>query len=181
MASKVDQLLIAFEGVIKEPWTTSLSGAERVWFLVFDPAELRRIELRIDDFETATKKAGKKWVTISLKNCFPDWMAAHDYKEEYFEDPESLVDQLESEFKQHAIDFLKNQIVESGADDNTLVAIKDISALFGFARVSDILNGCAVSVKGRLLIFFPGEHDKNQYRLLDARDGWSYLARPIVA
>lgn len=181
MASKVDQLLTSFEKVINEPWSSSLSGAERIWFLVFDPAELRKIDLRVDEFETTTKKAGKKWVTISLKNCFPDWMAAHEYKEDYFADPESLVDQLEGEFKAHAIDYLKNEIEASGADENTLVAIRDISSLFGFARVSDILNGCSNKVKGRMMIFFPGEHDKNQYRLLDARDGWSYLARPIVA
>jgi hypothetical protein len=46
--------------------------------------------------------------------------------------------------------------------------------------MSDILSGCSGSFKGRLLLFFPGEYDKNQYRLLDARDGWNYLARPIT-
>jgi hypothetical protein len=36
-------------------------------------------------------------------------------------------------------------------------------------------------IKGRLLVFFPGEHDGGSYRLLDARDGWNYLAIPITA
>ena len=181
MASKIDQLLSAYEVVVNEPWSTSLSGQERVWFLVYDPAEQRKIDLRIGDFEMATQKAGKRWITVSLKKCFPTWMANHDYKEEYFNDPETLVDQLEAEFKQFAINFLIDEMKRQGTDDNTLIAIRDISSLFGFNRMSDILNGCANAFKGRMLIFFPGEYDKNHYRLLDARDGWSYLARPITA
>ena len=181
MASKIDQLLSTYEAVLNEPWSGSLSGQERVWFLVYDPAEQRKVDLRMGDFEMATKKSGKKWITISLKQCFPTWMAGHDYKEEYFNDPETLVDQLEAEFKQYSIDFLINEMTKQDTDDNTLIAIRDISSLFGFNRMSDVLNGCANAFKGRMLIFFPGEYDKNHYRLLDARDGWSYLARPITA
>ena len=84
MASKIDQLLSAFELVVNEPWTTSLSGQERIWFLVYDPSEERKVHLRLEDFETATMKSGKRWALISLKNCFPSWMANHEYKEEYF-------------------------------------------------------------------------------------------------
>ena len=36
-------------------------------------------------------------------------------------------------------------------------------------------------VAGRLLIFFPGSYENNNYRLLDAYDGWNYLAVPITA
>lgn len=181
MASKLDQLLSAFELVVNEPWSTSLSGQERVWFLVYDPAEQRKIDLRVGEFEMAAHKAGKRWISISLKKCFPAWMASHDYKEEYFNDPESIMDQLEGEFKEFAIKFLIEEMKQQGTDETTLVAIRDISSLFGFNRVSDILNGCSNAFKGRLLVFFPGEYDKNHYRLLDARDGWSYLARPITA
>lgn len=181
MASKIDQLLAAYEAVVNEPWATALSGQERVWFLVYDPAEQRKVDLRVGDFETCTIKAGKRWKSISFKSCFPLWMANHDYKEEYFSDPELMVDQLEGDFKNFAIDFLVNEINKHETDDDTLVAIRDISALFGFCRISDVLNGCANTFNGRVLIFFPGEYDKNQYRLLDARDGWSYLARPITA
>ena len=78
------------------------------------------------------------------------------------------------------IGFLKNEIENSIIDDNTLISIKDISSLFGFTRMSDVINGCSSILKGRMLIFFPGEFEKNQYRLLDARDGWDYLARPIT-
>lgn len=180
MATRTDLLIEAFEKVVQEPWSNVLSGQERIWFLVYDPADQRKVDLRIGDFETATIKAHKRWISVSLKNCFPNWMAQHDYREEYFQDPESLVDQLEAEFKQTAINFLVSEFERLGTDENTLIAVRDISSLFGFTRVSDVLTGCANAFKGRLLLFFPGEYVKNQYRLLDARDGWNYLARPIT-
>ena len=34
---------------------------------------------------------------------------------------------------------------------------------------------------GRLLVFFPGSREGNVYKLLDAREGWNYLATPITA
>ncbi|MDI1316901.1 hypothetical protein [Flavobacterium sp.] len=180
MISKVDQLISAFDKVVREPWNNTLSGQEKVWFLVYDPSEQRKIDLRIGDFENTTIKSGKKWVEISLKSCFPTWMAAHDYKEEYFQDPEALVDQLDVDFKEYAIRFLLDKINNSKCDENTLIAIKEASSLFGFTRMSDVINGCSSAIEGRMLIFFPGEFEKNQYRLLDARDGWDYLARPIT-
>ena len=53
--------------------------------------------------------------------------------------------------------------------------------LFGFLRVSELVSRVESSIRGRLLIFFPGEHENNTYRFLDARDGFNYLALPIVA
>lgn len=180
MISKIDQLILAYDKVINEPWSNSLSGQERVWFLVYDPAEQRKIELRLDDFETATVKSGKRWESISFKNCFPTWMASHEYREEYFQTPEYLVDQLEAEFIPFAIEFLRTKLKDIQSDQNTLIAIKDVASLFGFGRLSEILKSCDNDFKGRLMIFFPGEFEHNQYRLLDARDGWDYLARPIT-
>jgi hypothetical protein len=55
-------------------------------------------------------------------------------------------------------------------------------SLLGFARVSRVLHLVEHQVRGRLLVFFPGTRDtNNNYRLLDARDGWNYLAMPIEA
>jgi len=181
MASKVDSLLEAYEMAIHEPWIGTLSGQERVWFLVYDPAEQRKVAFRMGDLETTTLKAGKNWIEVSMKSCFPEWMAGHAYKDDYFADPEALVDQLETDFKQSAVQYLINQIQSLGADDNTVIALCDVSALFGFVRLNEVLRAAADAFRGRMLVFFPGEYEPNQYRLLDARDGWSYLARPITA
>ncbi|HNX66235.1 MAG TPA: DUF1788 domain-containing protein [Bacteroidales bacterium] len=180
MLSKIDQLLEAFEKVVKEPWASALSGQERIWFLVYDPAEQRKVDLRMGDFETATIRSGKKWMSVSMKKCFPSWMVNHEYKEGYFKKPNHIVDQLEADFIPYAIKFLKDELSKLEQDQDTLVAIKDVTAMFGFARLSEILKGCDKDFKGRLLIFFPGEFEHNHYRLLDARDGWDYLARPIT-
>lgn len=180
MQSKIDQLLSAFEKVVKEPWSFALSGQERIWFLVYDPADQRKVDFRLGDFETASIKAGKKWKEISMKQCFTSWMAKHEYMEDYFSNPEYIVDQLEAEFIPYAIQFLKNELKKIDQDENTIIALKDVSALFGFARLSEILKSCDKDFTGRLLIFFPGEFEHNHYRLLDARDGWDYLARPIT-
>jgi hypothetical protein len=180
MATRIDLLVEAYEKVIKEPWSASLAGPQRIWFLVYDPAEQRKVDLRLGDFETAAIKAGKKWKAISFKQCFPSWMANHEYKEDYFSNPEYIVDQLEAEFIPYAIQFLKIELKKIEQDEDTLIILKDVSALFGFARLSEILKSCDNDFKGRLLIFFPGEFENNHYRLLDARDGWDYLARPIT-
>ena len=181
MPSKIDQLLEAYEGVLSEPWTERLSGKERVWFLVYDPADQRKIDLRIGDFENATRRSGRRWACVSMKLCFPKWMSQHEHREAYFADPEPMLDQLEDEFKTYAIHFLKEQLAEVAQDENTVIAVRDVSSLFGFVRLSDVLNGCHADFDGRILVFFPGEFEANHYRLLDARDGWSYLARPITA
>jgi len=180
MQTKTDQLLDAYEKVVNEPWSTVLSGQERIWFLVYDPAEQRKVDLRLSDFETITLKANKKWEDISLKQCFPLWMAKHEYREDYFSNPEYIIDQLEAEFIPFVIKFLKSELKKTEQDQDTLIAIRDVSALFGFARLSEILKSCYKDFNGRMLIFFPGEFENNQYRLLDARDGWDYLARPIT-
>lgn len=108
-------------------------------------------------------------------------MASHEYREDYFTSPEYIVDQLEAEFIPYAIQFLKNELTKTDQDEYTIIALKDVSSLFGFARLSEILKSCDKDFKGRLLIFFPGEFEQNHYRLLDARDGWDYLARPITS
>jgi hypothetical protein len=35
-------------------------------------------------------------------------------------------------------------------------------------------------IRGRLVVFFPGHLERSNYRLLDARDGWNYMAVPIT-
>jgi len=55
-----------------------------------------------------------------------------------------------------------------------------VASLFGFTKVSQVLKEVEHVIRGRLVLFFPGEFENNNYRLLDARDGWNYLAVPIT-
>ena len=105
-------------------------------------------------------------------------MAANEYRDAYFEDPELLGMTLESEFREFAIDRISHVLDVAG--DNTVVALIGAASLYGFTRVSDLIHSVESSIRGRLAVFFPGTKNDNNYRLLDARDGWSYLAQPIT-
>ena len=54
-------------------------------------------------------------------------------------------------------------------------------ALFGLTKVKGIVDAFAPRVGGRLLVFFPGSFENDNYSLLDGYDGWNYLAVPITA
>ena len=177
--SKIDQLVKTFQNIIYEPWPRGLSGQEKVWFLIYDPTDLRKLEFKLGEFEIATRNAQKSWHSISLKGKFTSWLASHDYKESFFEEPTFLSDALEDDFKETIVNALKTE-VSANNNENTLVVLKDVSAIFGFIKLSELVNAISKEVNGRLLVLFPGEFTNNQYRLMDARDGWDYLARPIM-
>jgi hypothetical protein len=176
--SKLDQLIRRYEEFIGLPWQRGLAGSQRVIFVVYDKTEERRLRVRVDEFELATKKAGHSWTLIDLTDAFAEWMAGQEYRESYFQHPEDLTTLL-PEFEEHLQQSIHQQLVD--ADENGVVALVGIGSLFGYLRVSSLVKGVAELVPGRLVVLFPGEYENNTYRLLDARDGWSYLAVPITA
>ncbi len=181
MISKTDVLINNYEKVVREPWNQKLSGQEKVWFLVYDPSEHRKVMFRFGDFEQVTRKYHRNWLHVSLADAFPVWMAEHEYRDEYFKSPAEIQDQIETGFKDFVVERIKNTIENATDLSNTVLAISDVNALFGFIKLSDVLNDLYHFNKGRVLIFFPGEYHNNHYRLMDARDGYNYLARPITA
>ena len=64
---------------------------------------------------------------------------------------------------------------------NSVVAINGVGSIFGFLKVKEVVDKLAPLVTGRLLVFFPGSYENNNYRLLDGYDGWNYLAVPLSA
>lgn len=180
-ANKIDSLLAAFEKAVSEPWPTNFSISERVWFLVYEPEEHRKLMLRLTEFELAVRQSGKRWEELSLAHLFPEWMAAHEYRDAYFVSPDALSDELETSFVSYATQQVNQMANENTPDENTLTVIRDAASLFGLVRLSQVIEGLQSSIVGRILILFPGSYEANHYRLLNARDGWSYLARPLTA
>lgn len=178
--SAVDELIAAYKQVVSLPWERSLAGPQKVWFVVYDPPQERRIRLHLDEFAVATSVAGHRWVALDISDSFSRWMAAHEYREAYFEEPDDLQFALDSYG-----DWLATQVVgtltQPTVDDNTVVAIAGTGALFGVAHVSRLVHAVEHSIRGRLAVFFPGQYTGSTYRLLDARDGWNYLALAITA
>ena len=66
-------------------------------------------------------------------------------------------------------------------NEEYVVALTGVGSLFGFLKVKEVVDKLAPLVEGRLLVFFPGSYENNNYRLLDGYDGWNYLAVPITA
>ncbi|MBK6956674.1 MAG: DUF1788 domain-containing protein [Actinomycetales bacterium] len=149
---------------------------------LYPPEQERRLRLHLQEFKTATQESGHGWALIDITNSFEHWMVAHEYRDAYFEDPELLETAMPAFFNQLVADVREQLSHHSNPD--TLIAVLGAGTLFGLGdsvKVSALLNAINEAIAGRLLIFFPGEHEGNSYRLLDARDGWNYMATPITA
>ena len=178
--SKIEDLIAAYRRTVAMPWRQNLSGAEKVWFAVYDPTQERRVRLRVEEFALATKEAQHKWRLVDITDSFARWMASHRYRDTYFEEPEKMTLALER-YTDTVTETVKGVLTANDVDENTVVAVLGAGSLFGLTHVSTVIEGAAPRVRGRLLVFFPGHHDGLRYRLLDARDGWNYLAVPITA
>jgi hypothetical protein len=178
--SRIDGLIEAYSRFAELPWDTSVAGPEKVWLAVYPPSEERRLRFKLTEFATATQRAGKRWKLIDITQAFEGWLGAHDYKEAYFESPGDLKPALE-EFGEELIARVRTELEAQDVTADTVVGIVGAGSLFGIYRVSRLIESVNSSIRGRLLVFFPGERQGTNYRLLDAQDGWNYLAVPIVA
>lgn len=179
---RIEDLAARFQNHISAPWQRNLAGAQRTIFVVHDKADERKVRAKLELFEMATRQAGHGWKLVDMTDSFARWMAAMDeaYREAYFEEPKDLIMKLESDFVDFAAEELKKVLSAPDVDEDTVVAVHGIASLFGFARVSQVIKKVEMDIRGRLVLFFPGENDNNNYRLLDARDGWNYLAVAIT-
>ena len=179
--SRLDRLLEAYAEHIASPWQQGLSGSEKVIFLVYTPSDELRLRIYIDEFELRTREAGHGWHHIDLTNAFPQWMANHRRRDKYFARPELLSGHAEgklTEFTRHLVEQVRAGVAAQPAD--SVVALSGTGTLFGVSSVSELVEKAAASIQGRLVVFFPGDVDNDNYRLLDARDGWNYMAHAIT-
>lgn len=178
--SKIKRLLQSYSKYIAIPWRDDAAAAQRVIFCVYDETDERALRAKVDEFEIATRQANHEWACFDVTDTFAHWLASQRYAKSYFQKPNLLAillpkysAYLVQEFEQ----FLKN----TGAEQNHVVALTGVGSLFGLLKVKDAVDKLAPMVKGRLLVFFPGSYENNNYRLLDGYDGWNYLAVPITA
>lgn len=146
--------------------------------VVYGPEQERRIRHRLAEFELATKQAGRGWHVHDLTDAFPVWLGGHEYAQSYFEDPEALSTAL-TDFVDAVVARVTGAL--EFADEEDVVAFLGAGALYPFCRVSEVIERVNGSIPGRMLVFFPGEYSNKVYRLLNARDGWNYMAVPITA
>ena len=174
----IEALCKEYERVLRLKWPSGLSGEERVWMAIYEPSNERRLRARLTQFELSTKEASRRWQLVNIDQMFPEWMASNRHREELFAQPSAMPSALGA-FRRDLAARVKAELEK--ADDETVVALLGAGSLFGLWSVSELVALVADSLKGILLVFFPGRHEGNSYRLMDARTSWNYLALAIEA
>jgi hypothetical protein len=177
--ARLEDLADLYGQHIATPWQRTVTGAQRVVMVAYDKELERVLRARKGEFETRTKAAGHDWYEVDLTTAFATWLAADEYREAYFESPEDLQFKLDAEFPEYVAEKILAVLRNPEVAENSVVAVLGVASLFGLARVSQVLKLVEAEVRGRLVVFFPGQFEQNNYRLLDARDGWNYMAVPI--
>ncbi len=182
--SRIDALRKNYQRVCGLHWDRNVAGPQRVWVAVYDKEDERKLRLRLPLFEEATHQAGHGWHHLDFTNAFADWLCGppySDYADSYFAAPTRLGAAPLAAFKKAVAGRLTDALKSAEPGESTVVAISGVASLFGFVRVSELLPLVEGQIRGRLLVFFPGVYELDNYRLLDARDGWNYHAVPITA
>ena len=178
--NKIEKLCRSYGKFIAVPWRSDAAAAQRVIFCVYNEDDERKIRARIGEFETETQRIGHGWAVFDLTDTFAVWLSGQRYRQSYFKKPElisTLMPNYLAFIKKEFEKFLEAQEVS----ENTVVALMGVGSLFGFLKVKEVVDTLAPLVEGRLLVFFPGTYENNDYRLLDGYDGWNYLAVTITS
>lgn len=177
--SKIKRLVQSYRSYIAIPWRSDAAAAQRVIFCVYNESDELRLRAGIDEFQIATHDFGHGWALFDLTDTFADWLAKQRYAKKYFQQPyllNGLMHRYLAYIKQEFEKFLEANAVT----ERSVVALMGVGSLFDFLKVKDVVEELAPLVEGRLLVFFPGSYENNNYRLLDGYDGWNYLAVPIT-
>jgi hypothetical protein len=178
--SKIKRLIQSYSKFISVPWRDDAAAAQRVVFCIYDESEELRLRSKTEEFEIATKASNHEWVIFDLTDTFAIWLSSQRYVESYFKKPD-LLPTLLPKYLAFLTEEFSKFLTQNKVNENYVVALKGTGTLFGLLKVKDVVEKFAPMVTGRLLIFFPGSYENNNYRLLDGYDGWNYLAVPITA
>ena len=178
--SKSKRLIQSYASFISVPWRDDVAPPQRVIFCVYNESEERSLRSKIDEFEIATHEAGHDWALFDLTDSFAVWLVSQRYAKSYFQNP-GLLSTLLPKYLEFLIDQFADFVQDNHIGTNSVVAVKGVGSLFGLLKVKEVIEKMAPLVNGRLLVFFPGSYENNNYRLLDGYDGWNYLAVPITA
>ena len=132
---RIEDLAETYLKHISTPWQRTVSGAERVIMVVYDPDLERLLRTRRSAFDHATREAGYDFFEVDVTGSFATWMAADEYREAYFEAPDDLKLKLERDFPEFVAQQIRETLVKPEVGERSVVAIVGVGALFGFTRV----------------------------------------------
>jgi hypothetical protein len=142
----------------------------------YDRALERRIQGRLHEFEALARRFDHGWASLNLATLVAPWFAGNELFDGLSHQPDELPGLL-PDFEAHVVATVRARLQALQGQD--ILALSGVGALFGLMRASTLTEKVASHTKGRLLLLFPGGYTNGVYRLLDARDGWSYRAIPI--
>ncbi|MCB0024046.1 MAG: DUF1788 domain-containing protein [Caldilinea sp.] len=177
--SKIKQLIDSYQRYMMIRWQRDAAPSQRVIFCVYPETAELALRARIGEFELASAIGGHRWACFDLTDLFARWMAGHKYAKSYFAAPDRLATVLHT-FLPYLTEEFETFLHDCKADEETVVALMGVGALFGFVKVKAVVDAFAPLVTGRLVVLFPGSYENNNYRLLDGYDGWDYRAVPIT-
>ena len=180
MSSSLHRLLDNYERQVSLPLAERLPPAQRVWFVVHEPEQERRVRFLWPEFKLRSEKHGKEWKQIDLTDVVPIWVSSlGKHGAAYLKTPASLDEQT---IQDGLSEILAARIAALNLTPTSLCVLVGLSGLFGFASVSALVKSIQDNdlVPGRLVCFFPGSRDQNSYHFMNARDGWNYHALPIT-
>ncbi|HQA11858.1 hypothetical protein, partial [Zoogloea sp.] len=117
---RIEELAARYRRHIGAPWQRNLSGDQKAIFVVYPKTDERKLRARLELFEMATTSTGHRWRPLDLTDSFARWMANTDYREVYFEEPETLAMKLRSDFVQYAANRLREALTAEGVDEDTV-------------------------------------------------------------
>jgi hypothetical protein len=178
--TKIKRLILSYSKFIAIPWRSDAAAAQRVIFCVYDEVDELRLRAKIEEFEITTKNSGHEWAVFDLTDTFADWLSAQRYAQKYFQRPD-LLSALISKYLAFITEKFEEFLQANSINEDYVVVLLGVGSLFGLLKVKEVVEKLAPLFGGRLLVFFPGSYENNNYRLLDGYDGWNYLAVPITA
>ena len=107
--SQINNLINNYRRHVGIPWQSNLAGRQRVWFAVYPPSEERRLRVHVQEFEIATLEAKHRWKLVDITDLPARWLAAHEYREAYFEEPSAL-SMIAEDLKAHVVSVVKRSL-----------------------------------------------------------------------
>src|SRR5699024_2663117 len=153
----VDRLIEGLKQQLRLPWSQDRSGAESVWFLVFEPDRLRGVVARKDALRLAVEAASKRWEEIVISNAFGIWLASHRYTVSFLS-RHQLVSVSAEDFVKRLVTEIKGEICKRQVDEQTLLVLTVTESLYGITKLAHTMRLLEDAIPGRLLVFFPCEY-----------------------
>lgn len=169
----------AYTHELELTWRPDISGEERVWIMPYSPDIERSMRFSLSELAARTKASGRKWSVVDISDDFGTWIANHKAAERLLSGKVPIGSKVREEFEIALASRISAVLRVAGEDE--VVALVGIGSIYPFVRASDVIKRIHDDIQGRLLVLFPGSYNETThvFRLLNARDGFSYRATVI--